>query len=76
MNYRKKVKLGSLLVSKNVISNEQLDSALKEQRQRGLMLGETIVALGFASQSQINEALCQPSHQSDRQVPLHAGNTR
>lgn len=59
MNYRKKVKLGSLLVSKNVISNEQLDSALKEQRQRGLMLGETIVALGFASQSQINEALCE-----------------
>lgn len=59
MNYRKKVKLGSLLVSKNVISNEELESALKEQKKRNLMLGETIVELGYASQKQINEALCE-----------------
>ena len=59
MNYRKKVKLGSLLVSKNVISNEELESALKEQKKRNLMLGETIVELGYASQKQIDEALCE-----------------
>jgi type IV pilus assembly protein PilB len=59
MNYRKKVKLGSLLVSKNVITSEQLEQALSEQKTRKLMLGETIIALGFANQRQINEALCE-----------------
>lgn len=59
MNYRKKVKLGSLLVSKNVITSEQLEQALSEQKTRKLMLGETIIALGFANQKQINEALCE-----------------
>ena len=59
MNYRKKVKLGELLVSKNVITTQQLEIALKEQKVRDLMLGETVVELGFASQSEINEALCE-----------------
>ena len=59
MNFRKKIRLGDLLVQKGVITEEQLQTALTEQKTRGLMLGETLVQLGFAKQDDINKALCE-----------------
>ncbi len=59
MIYRKKVRLGDLLVQKGIITEEQLSEALKQQKEKKLMLGEMIVSMGFASQSQINDALCE-----------------
>lgn len=59
MIYRKKVRLGDLLVQKEIITEEQLSEALKQQKEKKLMLGEMIVSMGFASQSQINDVLCE-----------------
>ena len=59
MIYRKKVRLGDLLVQKGIITEEQLSQALKQQKEKKLMLGEMIVSMGFASQSQINDVLCE-----------------
>ena len=59
MIYRKKVRLGDLLVQKGLITEEQLSEALKQQKEKKLMLGEMIVSMGFASQSQINDVLCE-----------------
>lgn len=62
MNYRKKVRLGDLLTQKGVITQEQLEQALKMQKEKKMMLGEMIVSMGFATQSQINDALCEHLH--------------
>lgn len=59
MIYKKKVRLGDLLVQKGIITEEQLSEALKQQKEKKLMLGEMIVSMGFASQSQINDVLCE-----------------
>ena len=59
MIYRKKVRLGDLLVQKGIITEEQLSEALKQQKEKKLMLGEMIVSMGFDSQSQINDVLCE-----------------
>ena len=59
MNYRKKVRLGDLLVQKGIITEEQLGEALKMQKEKKMMLGEMIVTMGFATQSQINDVLCE-----------------
>jgi type IV pilus assembly protein PilB len=53
------LKIGDLLLKTNVISQEQLDSALKNQRDEGGKLGEAIVRLGFASEDDITETLSQ-----------------
>lgn len=60
MNFRKKVRLGDILVEKGIITPEQLQKALEEQKKRtGVMLGELLVQLGYAEQRQINDALCE-----------------
>ena len=48
-----------MLVQKGIITEEQLSEALKQQKEKKLMLGEMIVSMGFASQSQINDVLCE-----------------
>ena len=53
------LKLGDLLLKANVISPEQLDTALKDQREEGGKLGEAIVRLGFATEDDITETLSQ-----------------
>ena len=58
MNYRKKVRLGDVLVKKGIIDENQLQTALSRQREQGKMLGEMVIALGYANQKDINEALC------------------
>ena len=58
VNYRKKVRLGDVLVKKGIIDENQLQTALSRQREQGKMLGEMVIALGYANQRDINEALC------------------
>ena len=58
MNYRKKIRLGDVLVKKGIIDENQLQTALSRQREQGKMLGEMVIALGYATQKDINEALC------------------
>ena len=59
MSCIKEVRVGDLLVQKGIITEEQLSEALKQQKEKKLMLGEMIVSMGFASQSQINDVLCE-----------------
>lgn len=55
---RKKLRLGDILLQKNLINQEQLESALKEQKVRGTLLGDTLVELGYIKQDDINDVLC------------------
>lgn len=60
MNFRKKVRLGDILIQKNIITPEQLQKALEEQKKKtGVMLGELLVQMGYVEQRQINDALCE-----------------
>ena len=49
--------LGDTLVSKGVITQAQLDEALKDQAASGKKIGEVLVAKGFCTAAQIDAAL-------------------
>lgn len=55
-----RMRLGDLLVSSKILSASQLEEALAEQKRTGLRLGETLVALGFVTETQVAQVL---SHQ-------------
>jgi type II secretory ATPase GspE/PulE/Tfp pilus assembly ATPase PilB-like protein len=48
-----KTYLGQILVEKKIISQEQLDQALRKQKETGEMLGTTLLKLGFVSEEAI-----------------------
>ncbi len=50
---RKKIRIGDLLVEHNVITQQQLETALKEQRKLGRKLGQTLIALGFINEDSL-----------------------
>ena len=56
---RRKLRIGDLLVSEGLLTFEQLDVALDEQKRSGSKLGETVVRLGYVTQEQINQLLCE-----------------
>src|ERR1019366_1293175 len=51
------VKLGDLLVKSKLITNEQLQEALKEVQSSGMKLGEALVKLRFITEDDITETL-------------------
>jgi type IV pilus assembly protein PilB len=53
------VKLGDLLLKQKLISQEQLDTALKLQREEGGKIGEALVRVGAVSEGDITETLSQ-----------------
>jgi len=54
-----KEKLGQQLLEKGLISVDQLDIAITEQKKNGRLLGEILVGLGFISESVMRDALSQ-----------------
>ncbi len=51
-------RLGALLLQKQLISQQQLDSALTFQNQHsGMQLGHVLINMGFVNEAQINKAL-------------------
>ena len=56
-----KIRIGDILVQRRVITPEQLDKALKAQKQSGGLLGEAIVKLGFATEEAIAIAISSRS---------------
>jgi type IV pilus assembly protein PilB len=52
------VRLGDMLVKKGLLNMEQLQAALKHQRDQGGRLGSILVDLGFVSDDAIVTALC------------------
>ena len=54
-----KKKIGQQLLEKGLISADQLDIALTEQKKHGRLLGEQLVGLGFVSESIMRDVLSQ-----------------
>jgi len=55
----RKIRLGDLLVQNQVISEDQLQAALAEQKQSGLKLGHTLIGLGFIDEQRLLDFLSQ-----------------
>ncbi len=49
--------LGELLVERKVITQEQLETALKAQQAKGGLLGQILVNLGYASEEDVAQAV-------------------
>ena len=59
MAVRQKIRLGDLLVEHGVISEDQLQSALKQQKKLGLKLGRTLIQLNAISEEKLLDFLAQ-----------------
>jgi type II secretion system protein E len=53
MNTKTKIPLGQLLVENRVITQEQLDIALKKQKETGELLGAALLTLGFVGEESV-----------------------
>jgi type IV pilus assembly protein PilB len=49
--------LGELLLERGIINEEQLNKALKVQKERGGLIGQVLVSLGYAKEEEIAQAL-------------------
>ena len=49
--------LGELLLERGIINETQLDKAIKIQREKGGLIGQILVMLGFAKEEEIAQAL-------------------
>ncbi len=58
-----KLPLGKLLISKGVISEDQLRIALIEQKTNSIPLGKLLIALGFVTDATVREALSENLNQ-------------
>jgi len=56
--YRKRPRLGEILIRSGTLVKEQLRIALDHQKTTGLRLGETLVRLNFISEEAMRRALC------------------
>jgi len=52
-----RLKLGEMLKEAGLVSDEQIDAALKEQKRRKKPIGDTFVDLGFVTEKDIAETL-------------------
>ncbi len=50
-------RIGDLLVDKGLLTRDQLQVALTEQKKRGLKLGQVVVALGFVTEAIMRDVL-------------------
>ena len=57
LHYRRKKRLGDLLIDAGMITEENLKLALTEQKKSGHKLGETLIDLGFTTDLDIARAL-------------------
>ncbi len=59
MNVRRRIRLGELLVQQSAITEEQLATALVEQKRTGRKLGRVLGDLGYMSESALHEFLAK-----------------
>jgi type IV pilus assembly protein PilB len=60
LNKISKKQLGELLIERGIINHRQLEKALIVQKEKGGLIGEILVELGFAKEEDIAQALtCQ-----------------
>ena len=55
--FGKRVRIGDLLMGQGLITEQQLETALEEQKIRKTKLGETLLALGYVSQEDFADVL-------------------
>lgn len=55
--YKKKLRIGDLLMQYGIITDSQLRDALTEQKKVGGKIGEILIKMGFVTQQNINEVL-------------------
>ena len=53
------LRLGDLLLREQLITREQLQQALQEQKSTGMRLGYTLVKLGFVQETEISKMLAR-----------------
>lgn len=53
----KKIRIGDLLIEQGIITQEQLDTALVEQRKSGQKLGKALIELGYVKETDIRNIL-------------------
>lgn len=51
--------IGQMLIDKDIITIEQLDEGLKEQKKTGDFIGATLIRLGFAKETQVLPVLSE-----------------
>ncbi len=56
---RQKIRIGKLLVSHGIITEEQVETALREQKKRGRKLGQTLIDLGYLTEDRLLEFLAE-----------------
>ena len=56
-----KMQLGQLLLARDIVSQDQINTALSEQKEKGhrKLLGELLVEMGYCTDNQIASALAQ-----------------
>jgi MSHA biogenesis protein MshE len=54
-----RLRIGELLVNHGLITVEQLENALAEQRKLGLKLGQTVVELGYVTEDQLMDLIAR-----------------
>jgi type IV pilus assembly protein PilB len=59
LNRLTRKKLGEILVEQNLLTEQQVQDALRIQHQTGMMLGETLVASKLISEEKLVAALAQ-----------------
>ena len=57
--FRTRLRIGDLLVQEGVINEEQLQDALREQKEKGGLIGETLITLGYVSEAKMIDILCE-----------------
>ena len=54
---QQRVRIGDLLVSQGLIKEDQLMTALDEQKRSGKKIGKALIDLGFVTEQQMLEAM-------------------
>lgn len=56
-NFKKKLRIGDLLLQYGIINEDQLQKALSKQKTDGGKIGETLITMGYVTRENINEVL-------------------
>ena len=56
---QKAIRLGDWLLDRGLVTQTQLDLALREQKRKGWLLGEALAQLGFTTQETLSQFLAQ-----------------
>ena len=56
---RKRLRLGELLVQQGLLTDDQLNILLAEQRNTSIPIGRLVVRLGFATEAAVRDAMAR-----------------